>query len=39
MAGFYDLIPTVTVVLFILGLLGIIVYERSRSKTTNESNP
>lgn len=38
MAGFYDLIPTVTVILFILGLFGIIVYERSRSRATNESN-
>ena len=38
MAGIYDFIPTITVVLFILGLVGIIVYERSRSNTTEESD-
>ena len=38
MAGIYDFIPTITVVLFILGLVGIIVYERSRSNTSEESD-
>ena len=38
MAGIYDFVPTITVVLFILGLVGIIVYERSRSNTSEESD-
>jgi len=37
MTGIFDLIPIITVVLFALGLVGVIVYERSRSNTTNES--
>jgi hypothetical protein len=37
MAGIFDSIPIIVVVLFALGLVGIIVYERSRSNTTNES--
>ena len=38
MAGIFDSIPIITVVLFALGLVGVIVYERSRSKSTDESN-
>jgi len=38
MAGIFDSIPIITVVLFALGLVGIMVYERSRSKSTDESN-
>jgi hypothetical protein len=38
MAVIYDFVPTITVVLFILGLVGIVVYERSRSNTTEESD-
>jgi hypothetical protein len=37
MAGIFDTIPIIVVVLFALGLVGVIVYERSRSNTTNES--
>ncbi len=37
MAGIFDSIPIITVVLFALGLVGIMVYERSRSKSTDES--
>jgi len=37
MAGIFDTIPIIIVVLFALGLVGVIVYERSRSNTTNES--
>jgi hypothetical protein len=33
MAGIFDSIPIITVVLFVLGLAGVIVYERSRSNT------
>lgn len=38
MAEIFDSIPIITVVLFALGLVGIMVYERSRSKSTDESN-
>jgi len=37
MAGIFDSIPIITVVLFALGLVGVIVYERSRSNNTVES--
>lgn len=37
MAGIFDSIPIITVVLFALGLVGVIVYERSRSKNSVES--
>ena len=36
MAGIFDSIPIITVVLFALGLVGIMVYERAKS--TDESN-
>jgi NADH:ubiquinone oxidoreductase subunit K len=38
MAGIFDYIPIITIVLFALGLVGIMVYERSRSKSTDESD-
>ncbi len=38
MAEIFDSIPIITVVLFALGLAGIMVYERSRSKSTDESD-
>ncbi len=38
MAGIFDSIPIITVVLFALGLVGVIVYERSRSNNTIESS-
>lgn len=37
MAGIFDLIPLITIILFTLGLVGVIVYERSQSNTTKES--
>jgi len=37
MAGIFDSIPIITVILFALGLVGVIVYERSRSNNTVES--
>jgi len=37
MAGIFDSIPIITVVLFALGLVGVIVYERTRSNTAVES--
>ena len=36
MAGIFDSIPMITIVLFALGLVGVMVYERSRSKSTDE---
>jgi NADH:ubiquinone oxidoreductase subunit K len=38
MAGIFDSIPVITVILFAIGLVGIMVYERSRTKTVEESN-
>jgi len=38
MAGIFDSIPIITVALFALGLVGVIVYERSRSNDTIESS-
>ncbi len=38
MAGIFDSIPVITVILFAIGLVGIMVYEKSRSKTVEESN-
>jgi hypothetical protein len=38
MAGIFDAIPVITVTLFVIGLVGVMVYERSRSKTIEESN-
>lgn len=37
MAGIFDSIPIITIVLFAIGLVGVMVYERSRSKQTEES--
>jgi len=37
MAGFFDYIPTITVILFVVGIVGVIVYERIRTKNIEES--
>jgi hypothetical protein len=37
MTGIIDLIPIITVILFALGIGGVMVYERSQSNTTKES--
>ena len=37
MTGVIDLIPIITVILFALGIGGVMIYERSRSNTTKES--
>jgi len=37
MAGIFDSIPIITIILFAIGLAGVMVYERSRSKQTEES--
>jgi hypothetical protein len=38
MAGIFDSIPIITLVLFALGLVGVIVYEKSRSHNSAESS-
>ena len=38
MADIFDSIPIITVVLFALGLVGVVVYERSRSNDKIESS-
>ncbi len=38
MAGIFDYIPVITVILFAIGLVGVMVYEKSRSKTVEESS-
>ncbi len=38
MAGIFDAIPVITVTLFVIGLVGVMVYEKSRSKTIEKSN-
>jgi len=38
MAGIFDSIPIIIVVLFALGIVGVIVYERSRSNGKIESS-
>ena len=37
MAGIFDSIPTITVILFALGLVGVMVYERARTKLNDET--
>jgi NADH:ubiquinone oxidoreductase subunit K len=37
MAGIFDSIPIIAVILFAIGLVGVMVYERSRTKQTEES--
>jgi hypothetical protein len=37
MAGVFDAIPILTVTLFALGIVGIMVYEKTRSKSVEES--
>ncbi len=38
MAGIFDYIPVITVILFAIGLVGVMVYEKSRTKTVEESS-
>jgi len=39
MAGIFDTIPTITIILFALGLVGVMVYERARTKQHEETPP
>lgn len=38
MTGIFDSIPVITVVLFALGLVGVMAYEKTRSSSAEESN-
>ncbi len=38
MADVFDSIPVITVILFVIGLVGVMVYEKSRSKTVEKSS-
>ena len=38
MAGFFDSIPIIVVMLFAIGVIGAMVYERSRTKNIEESS-
>lgn len=38
MAGIFDAIPAIAVTLFVIGIVGIMVYEKSKSKAVEESN-
>ena len=39
MTEFFDYIPTITVILFAIVIIGAIVYERVRTKNIEESSP
>ena len=36
MSGFFDYIPTITIILFAIGIIGAIAYERVRTKNIEE---
>ena len=38
MAGIFDAIPTITVTLFVIGLVGVMFYEKLQSKSVEESD-
>ncbi len=38
MAGIFDAIPTITIIMFALGLVGVMVYERTRTKPNDETS-
>ena len=37
MAGFFDYIPMIAIILFAVGVVGVMVYERVRTKNIKES--
>jgi hypothetical protein len=39
MAEFFDYIPSIAIVLFAVGIIGAIVYERVKTKNIEESSP
>jgi len=38
MAGFFDYIPIIAIILFAAGIVGVMVYERVRAKNIEESS-
>jgi hypothetical protein len=38
MAGFFDYVPTITIILFAVGIVGAMVYERIKTKNIEESS-
>ena len=38
MAGFFDYIPIIAVIIFAVGIVGAMVYERARTKNIEESS-
>ena len=38
MAGFFDYIPIIAVIIFAAGIVGAMVYERARTKNIEESS-
>jgi NADH:ubiquinone oxidoreductase subunit K len=38
MAGFFDYIPMIAIILFAVGVVGVMVYERVRTKNIEESS-
>lgn len=39
MAGIFDSIPIISVILFAIGLVGVMVYERTRSRSREAEEP
>jgi len=39
MADFFDHIPTIAIILFAIGIIGAIAYERVRTKNIEEHSP
>ena len=39
MTDFFDYIPTIVIILFGMGIIGAIVYERVKTKNIEESSP
>ena len=39
MADFFDYIPTIVIILFAIGIIGAIAYERVRTKNIEEHSP
>ena len=39
MAEFFDYIPTIAIILFAIGIVGAIAYERVRTKNIEEPSP
>ncbi len=38
MAGFFDYVPIIAIILFAVGIVGVMIYERVRTKNIEESS-